>query len=71
MAENYNDENVEYENYMKKLIGQQKSRLDFSVISEFMPWLIKGFEHFYGKDNIDFIEERMKKIYNKINKPIE
>ena len=52
MAENYNDENVEYENYMKKLIRQQKSRLDFSVISEFMPWLIKGFEHFYGKDNI-------------------
>lgn len=33
--------------------------LDKTAISEFMPWLLKAFEHFYGEQNIDFISTRI------------
>lgn len=42
-----------------KDVELRRTKLDESVYYEFLPYMLKGFEHFYGKENIPFIKERI------------
>ena len=45
--------------------GKKVNKMDeseLSVVQEFLPYLMKGFEHIYGKENINHIKEKMQKV---------